>query len=68
MRHYGSYGDRVGDPGVPEKLEKCIAKVNDGCSNHQCHHKRGKGPNGLYCGTHANQIAKGRWVSIPEEK
>ncbi len=65
MRRYGVW---AGSSGMPERPEDCIAKIDYAFAAHQCGHKRGKGPDGLYCGTHAAQIAKGRHVRIPEDK
>jgi hypothetical protein len=52
----------AGNPaGTPEDLTRCAASVaDDGRSPlfHQCFFKRGKGPNGELCGTHARMIER----------
>lgn len=53
MRIYGRW---AGNPaGRPEDVRRCIAVVHHGNfspGGAQCSHKRGQGPDGLYCGTH----------------
>ena len=64
------YGPWAGAPkGRKEDMQKCIVEVSDGGpwpSYHQCLKPRGKGPDGLYCGLHAKQIAAGRFPRMPE--
>ena len=56
-RTYGIYAGYTN--GKPEDAGKCIQEViigDGGMYNaKQCHFKRGKGRDGLYCGTHAKQ-------------
>lgn len=68
MRRYGSW---AGDPdGKKECPDRCIAEVAEGRSAlfYQCQKPRGKGPDGLYCGVHARQLALGRTVYVPKDK
>ena len=63
------YGQLVGDPhGQPENKTRCVAEVPYGWLFRQCSRKRGKGPDGLYCGIHARQLALGRHVNVPGER
>lgn len=53
------YNDNALCPGgIPFKENRCAAEVPDwtGWQSHQCTRKPGKGPDGLYCGTHAKMI------------
>ena len=45
LRTYGRYD-------TPENPTKCIESVWGGWTGHQCHRKRGHGPDGLYCRQH----------------
>lgn len=69
MRRYNVWG---GNPkGTPEDAGRCIAEVAEGglsCLFYQCSKKRGKGPDGLYCGLHARMLEQGRHVYVPEDK
>lgn len=68
MRRYGAW---AGCPnGTKEYPERCIAEVfpKGAWRSSQCCRPRGKGPDGLYCGIHANQLAKGRYVRTPDDK
>lgn len=62
----------AGSPkGSPEDPKRCIAAVADGgrsCLFHQCSNKRGKGPEGNYCGLHAKQLAAGKHVYVPDDE
>jgi hypothetical protein len=63
MRYYGKYSQ------LQEEKSRCVVLLYDNALigySHQCRNKRGKGPDGLYCGTHANKLAKGRNVYVPE--
>lgn len=68
MRRYGPW---AGNPkGMPEDPARCIAEVAYGGRSvrfHQCSKKRGKGPHGLYCGTHARRLEAGFWVDVPQD-
>lgn len=47
------YGEWVGNPGgAIEDATRCICSVSGGWRTKQCKKPRGKGPGGLYCGTH----------------
>lgn len=50
----------AGNPkGLPERKEFCIATVGDtgrSVLTHQCHKKRGHGPDGEYCKVHAKRF------------
>ena len=63
MRRYNFW---AGNPnGTKEDLTRCIAEVWDGRGLfYQCSNNRGKGPDSLYCGTHAARIAKGKSVDV----
>jgi len=51
-----------------EKFEWCIAATRGGeFKNYQCSHKRGHGPDGLFCKRHAMMIEQGRHVTVPED-
>jgi hypothetical protein len=69
MRFYGKW---AGNPkGIREDPQRCIAEVSDRerwTHFYQCQRKRGKGPEGLYCGIHANMIAKGLKVWVPKDE
>jgi len=66
-----TYGAWAGFPkGNKEDASRCVVEVGGRerwPSYYQCHNKRGQGPDGLYCTLHANQIAKGRFPSVPRE-
>ena len=52
------YGVWAGNPkGIAEDVTKCIEKVWDKFLRlyRQCQHKRGYGPEGLYCKQHAKK-------------
>lgn len=60
-----------GNPkGNKEDQARCIVEVQDsaGWFSYQCTRKRGKGPNGEYCGIHAGILAKGHRVCVPEPR
>lgn len=64
MRYYGDY--------LEENPTRCIAAVwhqhhGDG-RRRQCLRKRGHGPDGLYCGSHAKRLAAGKYVNVPEDR
>lgn len=49
VRHYGGFR------ATPERLDDCIESVPEGGRSvglRQCRHKRGHGPDGLYCKIH----------------
>jgi hypothetical protein len=55
---------------MKEDINRCVAEVPYGGRSmlfHQCERARGKGPDGLYCGTHARQIEKGKVISVPKD-
>lgn len=62
------YGQWAGNPkGNKEDADRCIAQVCGlAAIFSQCRNRRGKGPDGLYCGLHANQIARGSMVFTPD--
>ena len=54
------YGVWAGNPdGRAEDPVCCVESVydRDTMLTHQCGRKRGKGPDGLYCGVHARRFA-----------
>lgn len=66
MRRYApSYFSSDGQ----EDQTRCIAMTSYGKGDvrSQCNMRRGKGPEGLYCGTHAKVLCRGRVVNIPED-
>ena len=67
MRRYGVW---AGEPkGYPEDMTQCVAEVGNFASIfYQCSRKRGHGPDGLYCKQHANKLAAGKRVFVPNEK
>ncbi len=65
------YNVWAGNPkGRAERIEACIAEVYDTFSRlfYQCANRRGKGPEGLYCGTHARRLTLGKDVYVPTVK
>jgi hypothetical protein len=66
------YGAWAGNPkGRQENPDNCIASIYANSRDMiscQCSKKRGKGPDGLYCGTHAAMLAKGSHVFVPSMK
>ena len=55
------YGRWAGNKkGYPEDPAKCIESVTDGFNSGQCTRKRGKGPDGLYCGQHNPDAIKAK--------
>lgn len=66
MRRYGSW---AGNPkGDREDPERCIVEVGDGYLFGQCSFRRGKGPDGLYCGIHARRVAMGKHLYVPDDE
>jgi len=56
VRWYGQWAGN--ERGTREDPSRCVEEVwpSDGrWIAHQCGHKRGKGPGGLYCGVHAKR-------------
>lgn len=67
MRRYGRWAGRP--LGTPEDLTRCIATVySDNWHTHKCRYKRGKGPDGLFCGVHAKQIERGTKPFVPPDE
>jgi len=65
MRRYGKW---AGEPdGRPEDSQRCVAEVVEDFIVRQCRHKRGYGPDGLFCKQHAKQLASGIKLHVPEE-
>lgn len=62
------YGQWAGDPaGTCEDQTKCIEEVFSGSRfasyvGRQCQHRRGYGPDGLYCVMHAKQRITNRGI------
>lgn len=59
VRWYGQWAGN--EKGTREYPDCCIEEVwSSGATfvPHQCRNKRGKGPDGLYCGTHAKRAQK----------
>ena len=54
------YGTWAGEPkGRAYQPNYCAAEVSDSLMIfHQCGHRPGKGPDGLYCGVHAKRVTK----------
>ena len=51
------YGERPGNPeGNAYVAGRCAAEIYSGWAAAQCPYKAGKGPDGLYCGTHAKKV------------
>ncbi len=67
MRRYGAW---AGEPkGYSEDVTLCVAEVTGrAITFYQCSRKRGHGPDGLYCKQHANKLAAGNRVFVPNEK
>lgn len=68
MRLYNKW---AGNPkGVPEDPARCIAGVwNQFMPGFpQCSNRRGKGPHGRYCGTHANALLRYAHVYVPKDE
>lgn len=68
MRMYGAWSGRP--DGYPEDTARCVAYVpiERSVRFEQCRRPRGKGPDGLYCGTHAAKLARGGFVRVPDEQ
>ena len=64
------YNVWAGNPkGTPESTTRCVAEVSvTPFLSAQCPWKRGKGPDGLYCGTHARMLARDRRPQVPPGK
>lgn len=59
MRWYGRWAGNK--RGIPENPEKCVwsvysPEVSRGMIDYQCKRKRGHGPEGLFCKTHAKMV------------
>jgi hypothetical protein len=66
MRIYDKW---AGNPkGTPEDPARCVVAVWAFGHAKQCQRKRGKGRDGLLCGTHANKEARGGRLYIPSER
>ena len=61
LRVYGQWSGN--EKGVIEDQERCVASVGEWI-HHQCSNRRGYGPNGLYCRTHANVINRYNMKSL----
>ncbi len=59
QHRYGAWAGRPkGNTFDPERCAYEQHERGGGCLFHQCGAKPGKGPGELYCGTHANVIAR----------
>lgn len=67
MRYYDRTA--LNPKGTMEDPKRCVVEVSSwGWHSFQCRNRRGKGPDGLYCGIHARVITNGGKPWIPEDK